>query len=170
MSASPSDAVDDRTQVAIVVAMTRSRVIGQKGRLPWDLPAERQLFRRLTIGNTVIMGRKTFESLPGPLAGRHNIILSRLPLTISEASVCNSFKEGIALGRRLGRPVFVIGGVDLYREALPMIDELYISWIDGDFPGDRVFPEIDLDSWLPMSTSSYPGFQHTVYHRRPVTP
>lgn len=150
--------------------MTRSRVIGHKGRMPWDLPAEKQLFRRLTIGHTVIMGRKTFESLPAPLADRHNIVLSRCPVNIPRVNACSTLAEALTLGRRLGRTVFVIGGTELYRQALPMAAELYISWIDGEFPGDRVFPEIDFDAWLPVSTSSYPGFQHTVYRRRPATP
>jgi dihydrofolate reductase len=145
--------------------MTRNGVIGHRGRLPWDLPADRQLFRRLTEGNTILMGRLTFESLAAPLPNRHNIVVSRSIGLIPGATVCRSFLEGLALGWQLGRPVYVIGGVELYRKALAVADNLYVSWVMEEFPGDRRFPTFDPADWLPVSATDYPGFRHAVYRR-----
>ena len=148
-----------------MVAMTRKGVIGRGGRLPWDLPADRQLFRRLTEGNTVIMGRLTYESLGAALPNRHNIVLSRGVHQLDDATVFTGFLQGIAAGWRLGRPIYIIGGVDLYRKALPIATTLHISWVEGDHPGDRFFPPFDHGLWLPVSRTDYPGFQHVVYRR-----
>lgn len=156
--------------IGIVVAMTRNGVIGHKGRLPWDLPADRRIFRQLTEGNTVLMGRLTFESLGRPLPNRHNIVVSRSLREIQGATLCRSFLEGIAAGWGLGRPLYVIGGVNLYRKALPIAGALYISWVDGDYPGDRCFPAFDLSIWEPVNTTVFDGFRHVVYRRRQPSP
>ena len=161
----PQPQAAGRPPIAIVVAMTRNGVIGQAGRLPWDLPADRRLFRQLTTGNTVIMGRLTFASLPGALAERHNLVVSRTSQRLPGATVCPGFRDALAVGWRLGRPIFVIGGVELYRQALPIADTLHVSWVDGDYPGDRHFPPFDQAAWQPVATTAYPGFQHVVYRR-----
>ncbi len=145
--------------------MTRDGVIGRDGRIPWDLPDDRKLFRKLTEGNTVIMGRLTFESLPAPLANRHNIVVSRSLVQLEGATVCRRFLDGVALGWQLGRPIFVIGGVELYRKALPIADTLHISWVEGNHKGDRRFPALDLTAWEVVEAVDYPGFQHVVYRR-----
>lgn len=154
-----------RPPLGIVVAMTRAGVIGDQGGLPWDLPADRRLFRQLTRGNTVIMGRLTFASLPAALPDRHNIVLSRRVDHFPGATACRSFLDGIALGWRRGQPIFVIGGTDVYRKALPVADSLHISWVTGEFSGDRRFPPFDLTAWRIVSTADYPGFRHVVYRR-----
>jgi dihydrofolate reductase len=146
--------------------MTRNGVIGRGGGLPWDLPEDRQLFRRLTEGNTVIMGRATFESLPAPLPHRHNLVLSRNPRQSAGVTVCRDFLEAIILGGQLGRPILVIGGVELYRQALPIADTLHISWVEGEFTGDRCFPPFDLAAWEAVESIAYPGFEYVVYRRR----
>jgi len=156
--------------LGIVVAMTRDGVIGDLGGLPWDLPVDRRLFRRLTEGNTVIMGRRTFASLPAALADRHNIVLSRSADHFPGATACRGFLEAVALGWRLGRPIFVIGGKEVYRKALPIADTLHISWVTGEFSGDRRFPPFNLAAWVPVSTTDYPGFQHVVYRRTTSSP
>lgn len=148
--------------------MTRRGVIGRDGGLPWDLPADRQLFRRLTEGNTVIMGRLTFESLPAALANRHNIVISRAGGPFAGAATCRSFLEAIALGWRLGRPIYIIGGVELYRKALPLATTLHVSWVEDDHPGDRRFPPLDLAAWTAVSITDYPGFRHAVYRRAEI--
>ena len=145
--------------------MTRCGVIGRGGTLPWDLPEDRRLFRRLTEGNTVLMGRLTFQSLAGPLPHRHNIVISRTPRHYAGATVCPNFSEGIDHGRRLERPLFVIGGTELYRQALPIADTLHVSWIEGNFPGDRFFPPFDLADWEMVESVDYPGFEYVVYRR-----
>jgi dihydrofolate reductase len=156
----------ERLPLAIVVAMTRERVIGRDGQLPWDLPADRRLFRELTLGNTVIMGRLTFASLSAALPDRHNLVVSRSCRQLPGATVCPSLRAALATGRQLGRPLFVIGGAELYRQALPLADTLHVSWVEGNFSGDRRFPFIDPGTWQPEATTSYPGFTHVTYCRR----
>lgn len=165
MRVSPEHDAGCLPEIGVVVAMTRKGVIGRGGRLPWDLPADRQLFRRLTEGNTVIMGRLTYESLGAALPNRHNIVLSRFSRHFDDAIACRSFLQGIAIGWRLGRPLYVVGGVDLYRKALLLATTLHVSWVEGDHEGDRFFPPFDPGLWLPVSTTNYPGFQHVVYRR-----
>ena len=155
-----------RPALAIIVAMTDEGAIGIDGRLPWDLPADRQLFRKLTEGNTVIMGRATFNSLPAPLPNRHNIVISRTAGDVKGATVCRGFLEGLSQGWRLGRPMFIIGGVELYRKALPIADILHVSWVAGNYAGDRHFPPFDLAAWEPVEDTAYPGFRHITYRRR----
>jgi dihydrofolate reductase len=157
--------LDNRPPLAIIVAMTRRGVIGRGGTLPWDLPEDRRLFRRLTEGNTVLMGRLTFESLTCPLPHRHNIVISRSPRHYAGATVCPNLREGVDLGWRLGRPLFVIGGGELYRQALPLADTLHVSWIEGDFPGDRFFPDFELAGWEMVESVDYPGFAYVMYRR-----
>ena len=166
MSALSGHPYASRPPLAIIVAMTRGGVIGRDGGLPWDLPADRQLFRDLTVGNTVIMGRSTFASLPAPLPHRHNLVLSRNPRQYAGVTVCRGFLEAIALGWQLGRPIFVIGGVGLYRQALAIADTLHISWVEADHAGDRCFPPFDLAAWEAVESIDYPGFEYVVYRRR----
>lgn len=158
----------DRTafSLALIVAMTADGVIGAAGGIPWDLPEDRRLFRRLTIGNTVIMGRVTYASLAGPLPERHNLVVTRSTASLPGATVCPNLPAALETAARHGRPIFVIGGVELYREALPLADTLHISWVDGNFPGDRFFPPLDLSTWQVAETTAGRGFTHVVYHRK----
>ena len=166
MSASPAHGPGGYPQIAIVVAMTGKGVIGLEGRLPWDIPADRRLFRQLTEGNTVLMGHRTFASLGKPLPCRQNIVLSRTLAALPGAHLCRSFLEGLALGWRLGRPIYVIGGTEVYRKALPIADTLHISWISGDHAGDCTFPEFSLADWEVIGTIAHPDFRHVTYRRR----
>jgi dihydrofolate reductase len=145
--------------------MTRDGVIGRDGQLPWDLPEDRQLFRRLTVGNTVIMGRLTFTSLPGALPDRHNLVVSRSLRQLPGATVCRGFLEALATGWQLARPIFIIGGGELYREALPLVDTLHVSWVEGDYHGDRRFPPFNPSDWQPVSVTAHSGFRYVVYRR-----
>jgi len=160
-----NDALPGTPPLAIIVAMTKDRVIGREGRLPWDLAADRRLFRSLTVGNTVIMGRLTFASLPGALPDRHNLVVSRSCRQLPGATLCPSLDQALAVATRLGQPIFVIGGVELYRQALPLADVLHVSWVEGDYHGDRCFPAFSLDEWRPVSDTAYPGFRHVTYQR-----
>ncbi len=102
-------------RVSIIVAMTNQRVIGDRQGLPWHLPEDLQLFKRKTLGTTVIMGRKTYQSIGRPLPGRLNIVLSRTHEAFSGVKICHSFCEGLKEAADHGLPVFVIGGAELYR-------------------------------------------------------
>ena len=153
-------------EVAIVAAMTRDRVIGLGDRLPWDLPEDLHLFKRLTIGGTVVMGRKTYQSIGQPLPKRQNIVLSRSLTDLPGVIVCNSFTEGLETGRQFGQPVFILGGAELYRKALPIASGLHISWVKGSFAGSVYFPEFDLAEWMVVEEQDYSGFRYVKYLRK----
>jgi dihydrofolate reductase len=152
-------------KISIIVAMTCDRVIGDQQGLPWHLPEDLQLFKRTTLGKTVIMGRKTYQSIGRPLSGRYNIVLSRSPEKLTGVQVCTSFIKSLTMAARHGQPVFVIGGVELYNKALPISTELRISWVKEDLPGDTLFPEFDLTEWTACSETEYSGFKHIHYQR-----
>jgi len=155
-------------EIAIVAAMTRDRVIGLGDRPPWDLPEDLHLFKRLTIGGTVVMGRKTYESIGHPLPGRQNIILSRSLTGLPGVMVSNNFTAGLEAASRFGRAVFIIGGAELYRKALPLASVLHISWVKKSFHGDVYFPEFDLAEWTEVEEQDYPGFRYVNYLRRAI--
>lgn len=132
-------------RVTLIAGVARNGVIGRDNALLWSLPEDMKHFRATTMGAPVVMGRKTWASLPErfrPLPGRHNIVLSRQPgFEAPGASVVRGLDEALALARRDGAPrVFVIGGAQIYCEALPHADELMLTEIDRDFEGDAHFP------------------------------
>jgi dihydrofolate reductase len=151
--------------VSIIVAMTSERVIGTLQGLPWHLPEDLQLFKDKTLGKTVIMGRKTHQSIGRPLPGRHNIVLSRSPLTLAGVQVCSSFIDALAEAARHGQPIFVAGGTELYKKALPIASELHISWVEEKAAGDILFPSFKLDDWRVLRITEYSGFNHIHYQR-----
>jgi dihydrofolate reductase len=134
-------------RVYLVAAVASNGIIGANGRLPWSLPEDLQHFKRLTLGHPVIMGRRTWESLKGPLPGRDNIVVSGRPgYEAPGAAVASSLAGALALCA--GEPVaFVIGGRRLYEESLPIADGLVLTEIDRDYPGDTSFPDYDRSRW-----------------------
>ena len=131
------------TRVFLVAAVAANGVIGADNRMPWHLPEDLKHFKALTLGHPVIMGRKTHESIGKPLPGRENIVISRKPgLEIPGVSVASSLEAALALC--LGEPVvFVIGGGEIYRAALPMADGIVLTEIGQAFEGDTKFPDWD---------------------------
>ena len=140
-------AIAANARIYLVAALAANGVIGAKGKLPWHLPEDLQHFKRLTLGHAVIMGRKTWESIGKPLPGRNNIVLTRRQgYAATGASVASSLDE--ALSMCAGRdPVFVIGGSDVYRAALPHAAGLVLTEIHRAYEGDARFPEIDRRAW-----------------------
>lgn len=136
--------------ISIVVAMSRNNIIGFQNRLPWHLPADLKHFKQLTLNKTIVMGRKTFESIGRPLPQRENIVLSRQPIQIEGCKVISDLKE-----LSINKEIMIIGGAQIYALALPLVNDLYITWIDGDFKGDTFFPEIDWNNWKIMSEESH---------------
>ena len=134
-------------RVALIAAVARNGIIGAGNRLPWHLPQDLRRFRTLTSGHTVIMGRRTWESIGKPLRNRQNIVVSRqLGLCLDGASVAHSLEEALSMAVRPD-PVFVIGGEALYRSALPLAVLLYLTEIERDFHGDARFPPFDRAEW-----------------------
>ena len=133
--------------LAVIAAMARNRVIGAGNRLPWRLPADLKRFRALTTGHRVVMGRKTFESIGKPLPGRENVIVTRNPgFAAPGCIVAGSLEEALS-DSRLPPPVFCMGGAELYAQALPLADEIYLTEIDADFEGDASMPAFPAEHW-----------------------
>jgi dihydrofolate reductase len=139
--------------LTLVAAVAKNGVIGDSNALPWHLPEDLKHFKQLTSGHAVIMGRKTWESLPlrfRPLPGRLNIVLTRDPSYVATgASVVHTLQEALKVGA--GGTAFIIGGAELYAHALPLAERLELTEIDRDFPGDVFFPEIAPDEWREIS-------------------
>jgi dihydrofolate reductase len=125
----------DRPPVTIVIARARNGVIGRDGKLPWHISADLKRFKALTMGSVMVMGRKTFESLPGLLPGRRHVVLTRDRAWQAEgAEVAHSTEEALCLAR--GEPVSVIGGADVFALFLPLADRVELTEVLQDVPGD----------------------------------
>lgn len=159
------DAPPGSPPLTLVVAMSDTGVIGHGGRLPWHLPQDLSLFKDLTLGGAVIMGRKTFESLPAPLDGRINLVVSRTLKTAPGRTLCADFPAAYALARHLQLSTYIIGGVDLYRQALPSCQQMVVSWVEGAPKGDVFFPEIEWSRWEERRMEQYSGFKRGFYER-----
>jgi len=160
----------------IIVAMDRHRVIGRGGALPWRLPADLRRFKALTLGHPVIMGRKTWQSIGRPLAGRTNIVVSRQEgFRARGATVVQDLDEAI---RVAGGDAFVIGGGEIYRQALERADVLHVTQIDAAVEGgDTWFPEIDPRQWEETAREAHGadaenplGYTFQTYRRRAPDP
>ena len=136
--------------ISIIVAHANNRVIGFQGDMPWHLPNDLAYFKEKTIGKTLLMGRKTFESMKGPLKGRTNIILtSQKDWSHEGVIVVHSLEDGLkALKDRGDEETFVIGGGHIYEAAIDYVDRLYITTIDLDTQGDTTFPDYETDEWM----------------------
>jgi dihydrofolate reductase len=137
-----------RDPLVLVCAMAKNRVIGHANGIPWDLPEDRKHFRAVTLNHSVIMGRATWDSLGKPLPKRQNIVVSRNPaLALSGAEVVPSLSAAIALARLSDSSPRVIGGGQLYAEALPLATTIYLTQLDAAYDGDTLFPELDEREW-----------------------
>ncbi|HEY7239340.1 MAG TPA: dihydrofolate reductase [Burkholderiales bacterium] len=134
-------------RIYLVAAVASNGIIGANGALPWRLPEDLQHFKRITLGHPVIMGRRTWESLKGPLPGRDNIVVTRTAgYEAPGAAVASSLQAALALC--LGETVaFVIGGSSLFAESLPLAAGLVMTEIYRDFEGDTWFPQYDRSRW-----------------------
>jgi dihydrofolate reductase len=134
-------------KISLVVAMGAGRVIGRGNQLPWHLPADLRHFRKLTTGKPIIMGRKTHESIGRPLPERTNIVVTRnAAYRAPGCLVVHSLEEALqAVAQH--EEAMVIGGAQLYRQALPGADSLYITLIRHEFAGDTFFPELNAAEW-----------------------
>jgi len=131
--------------IAIIAAYAKNRVIGNKKTIPWDLPGDRLHFKQLTMGNTVIFGRTTFEEFGRALPGRTNIVVSSTK-DFSEAGALtvSTLSDAIDIGKANGcKKIFLCGGQRIYKEGLSLADEIFITEIAAEFEGDAFFPEID---------------------------
>lgn len=139
-----------RPRISLIAALAENRVIGRQGNLPWHLPADLRRFKALTMGHTLVMGRRTFESIGRALPGRRSLVLSRDPdyRPAAEVEVVGSLEEALDRARAAGEDeVFIIGGAEVYRAALPLAHRLYLTLVHAEVEGDVRFPEVDLGEW-----------------------
>lgn len=136
------------TEICIIVAIDSERGIGKDNRLPWHLPADLKYFKSVTTGHPVIMGRKTYESIGKALPNRRNIVVSRQEdLRYSDAEVSNTLNAAIALASEGNDKVFILGGADIFRQALPIADTIYLTRIHAAFEADTYLPQINENEW-----------------------
>ena len=152
--------------IHIIVAMTKDRVMGKDGAIPWHIAEDAKLFRELTTNSAVIMGKNTWLSLPErfrPLPNRVNIVVSSKLTEQKGAIVCKSVKDAVAVARGTGSEVYCMGGAQLYAEMLPLTQVLHISWVKKSYEGDIHFPELDLSKWKEEETREFAEFTYKRY-------
>lgn len=193
--------------LSLIVAMTRSGVIGRGGELPWKLSADLKRFKALTMGHHIIMGRKTFDSLPRLLPGRVSLVLKRRSSPYDYEFLENdrpiALYDQVVAARENGKPdptpnlplafvhslpdalrlaagdekVFVIGGAEVYALALPVVERLYVTWVEAEVDGDTRFPPIDWSEWREASCERHSAdakneydYTFSTYHRLATEP
>ncbi|MYN14626.1 dihydrofolate reductase [Pusillimonas sp. TS35] len=158
--------------VQIVVAYADNRVIGRDNTLPWRLPSDLAHFKRSTLGNPIVMGRNTWESLGRPLPGRLNVVISRnAAYKAAGATVCSSVEDALAACAATGaEKISIIGGEQIFRHALPLTDRIIATEIHADIAGDTWFPPLPAGEWreaerLPQPVENGLAFDFVVYNR-----
>jgi len=131
--------------ISLIAAVAENGLIGKDNKLPWHLPADLRFFKNTTMGHPIIMGRKNFESIGRALPGRTNIVLTRNPNFTAEGAIkAGSLKESFDIAQKTGtEECFVIGGAEIYKEALPFCQKLYITRVHGVFEGNIFMPEFE---------------------------
>ena len=170
-------------RICVIAAVAENGVIGRGGKLPWHLSSDLKRFRAITMGKPLVMGRKTFESLPGVLPGRPHIVVTRDPEfaaagTRSAPSLEAALIAAEAQARTDGaEEIMVVGGGEVYRQALPRADRLYLTEVHDRVPGDASFPDLDRTRWRevsrqanPPEAGSGPAFSFVVLERAPAGP
>ncbi len=158
-----------RPDIVLVVARADNRVIGKDGAMPWHLSEDLKRFKRITVGKPVIMGRKTFESIGKPLPGRHNIVLTRQPGWRAEGvTVVPNLAEAIAAAgldpRTRADAIMVVGGAEIYAQALPFATRIELTEIHAAPEGDTHFPQLDPARWRETFREAHPaGETHPAY-------
>ncbi|GAA4340341.1 dihydrofolate reductase [Mucilaginibacter gynuensis] len=132
--------------ISIIVAIAQNHAIGKNNQLLWHMPHDLKHFKEVTTGHTVIMGRKTFDSVGKPLPKRRNIVVTRQQIEIPGCEVVDSIDAAIALCAGEDE-VFIVGGAEIYRQAMAKTDVIYLTIIHKDFDADTFFPEINPDEW-----------------------
>jgi dihydrofolate reductase len=160
--------------ISIIVAISENYGIGKNNRLLWNIPDDLKRFKQLTLGNCVIMGKRTWESLPRkPLPGRQNVVITDIPdECIDCGTTAYSIEDAIKKCEK-GKEIFIIGGGSVYRQFMPLADKLYITHIHKKAPADTWFPEIDENDWEPVEKEEHinepggiPPYTYVIYHRR----
>lgn len=158
--------------ISIIAAVADNGVIGDKNALLWHISEDLRHFKAVTSGHPVVMGRKTYESLGRPLPNRTNVVVTRQPLAIEGCRIVHSLQEALALFPD-SKEVFVIGGAQIYAQALPLAGRLYLTRVEHAYEGDTRFPAWDRSAWRLLASEAFPcgreypyPFSFEVYERR----
>lgn len=149
--------------IKIIVACGRNDVIGFNNQMPWHLPRDLKFFKEKTLNQTVIMGRKTYESIGKALPQRNNIILSRQNLSVPNAEVIYSREEALIRAESFQTDIFIIGGAEIYRQFLSLADVVFKTEIQAEFVGDAHFPRLSEALWRKVSRDFYPADEKNAY-------
>lgn len=157
-------------KLALIAAYAQNRVVGIDNKLPWHLPEDLKYFKRITTGKAIIMGRKTYESIGRPLPNRTNIVITRNPdFSAPGVEVVASLDAAVELAEGVNEingieETMVIGGAQIYAEALPKADRLYITHVHAEVHGDAYFPEVDLTQWQAIAKEDYAADDHNPFN------
>jgi len=151
---------------SIIAAMARNNVIGNENQLPWHLPADLQHFKKTTMNKPIIMGRKTFESVGRPLPERQNIVVTRnRDLQFDGCDMARDLDQALAIAGSVPE-VMICGGAAIYQDALPMVDRMYLTFIDLEVAGDTFFPDWNIDEWTLVSSETHDPDEKNAYAYR----
>lgn len=140
--------------ISIIVATSKNRVIGMNNKIPWHLPLDFKYFKEKTSGSSIIMGRKTFDSIGKPLPNRDNIIITRnKDLKIDGCIIVNSLEDAIKVAK--SEEIFIIGGSEIYNTSLSIADKIYLTLVHDTFEGDAFFPELSAE-WIKVNRKDNP--------------
>jgi len=152
--------------VIVIGAMSRDRVIGSGKGMPWDVPEEYAHFQRLVRGQTVVIGRRSYEIFGDSLTSAHTVVVSRSATRLEGAVVAPTVEDALREAAALGGTVFSAGGASVYAQTVPLADAMYLSYIEGDYAGDAYFPEFDEREWAVERREAHPRWEFVVYRRR----
>lgn len=158
----------EKPEEIIVAAVARNGVIGAQGTIPWHCAEDLRLFRAITLGGTVIMGRTTYRSIGHPLVGRRNIVVSSTLQETAGVIVVPSFAAAVSMALAASAPIYYCGGAQIYAQALVRADAIYLSRMNGDAAGDVFFPDIDPRIWQVVREERFADFVHLHYRRKPA--
>jgi dihydrofolate reductase len=140
--------------ISAIVAIGENNAIGKDNQLLWHLPNDLKHFKEITAGHSIIMGRKTFDSVGKPLPKRRNIVVTRQDIQIPGCEVVRSIEDGLALCKGEGE-VFIGGGAEIYRQAMPLTNRIYLTIVHKSFDADTFFPELDMSVWQETSREDF---------------
>jgi dihydrofolate reductase len=152
--------------IIVIAALTKNRVIGANNRLPWNIPDDRKNFQKLTKGNVVIMGRRTYEAIGHPLAERINIVISSELKNQKGITICRTISHALKISKSFKRDICIIGGSKIYRELLPYADKMILSWVKKKYSGDVFFPRFNKRDWNLLIQKDHKDFTIVEYVRK----
>lgn len=156
--------------INLIAAIAKNGVIGNKSKMPWNIPEEFNLFQKITQDAVIIMGRKTYATIGRGMLNRKNIVLSKTKTALPGVEVCTTIAESIAKAESYGQNIFVIGGSEIYQQFFPFADKMYLSHLKKEYAGDTYFPKFNKEQWKIESKKDYLDFELIIYQRKTKKP